>query len=110
MALTSGLLAPAGSSGGTQSNRADLSASVSGTTSTAEIDFSAYQYFAINANGDINIRFGPTGLPAATAADFRIPANSTYIYPVSKQNQAIRIYNPGGTSITYWIQPLVAQL
>lgn len=110
MALTSAILAPVGSSGGTQSNRADLSAAISGTTSTAEIAMGAYQYFVINASGDINVRFGPVGLPAATAADYRIPSGAQNLYPVSKQNPSIRIFNPGAGSVTYWIQFLSAQL
>lgn len=110
MAVFAALLAPAGSSTGTQSSRSDLTGTILTTASSAEILMGAYQYIAINANGDMNIRFGGTGLPAATASDFRIPANTIAVYPISKMNPAIRIFNPGGSTITYWIQFLVAQV
>lgn len=104
MAIFSSVLAPAGAG-------QDLTASIGTTTSSAEILLTAYQYFAICANQDINIRFGPTGVSAASASDFRIPANTIAIYPVSKQNPALRIFNPdASTSVTYWIQRLVAQV
>lgn len=88
------------------STTADLNGTVGGTSSSTEIVLGAYQLFAINANGDINIRFGNAGMPAAAATDFRIPNGVIATYQVPKQWDRFRIYNPGSGSITYWIQPL----
>lgn len=110
MALFDSVLAPVGASTGTQGTRSDQTGTVLTGASSAEILLGAYQSFAINANGDINIRFGGTGLPAATASDFRLPANIVAVYPVSKANPAIRIFNPTANTITWWIQPLTQNL
>lgn len=88
------------------STTADLNGTVTTVTSSAEIVLGRYQLFAINANGDFNIRFGNSGMPGAAATDFRIPANSMAVYQIPQQYDRFRIFNPGGTTITYWIQPL----
>jgi hypothetical protein len=90
-------------------NTADLSATLGGTTSTAELlAGQKNSLFAINANGDINIRFGNSGMPAAAATDYRIPSGVTAVYQLTAQHDRIRIFNPGAGSINYWIQPMVA--
>ena len=107
MATYTSIFVPVGGSTA-GSTTADLSGSISGTTSTSEIVLNRYSLFAINANGDLNIRCGNSGMPAATATDFRIPAGTTATYQVPEQWDRIRLYNAGGSSITYWIQPLRA--
>jgi hypothetical protein len=62
--------------------------------------------FALNATGDINIRCGNSGMPAAAATDFRIPAGTTVTYQVPSQWDRIRLFNPNAGSVTYYIQPL----
>jgi hypothetical protein len=90
------------------STTADLSGTISGTSSTGEIVLNRYTIFAVNATGDINIRCGNSGMPAAAATDFRIPAGVVATYAVPEQWDRIRLYNAAGTSVTYWIQPLRA--
>lgn len=90
------------------STTADLSATVAGTTSSAEILINKYQIFAINCAGDMNIRFGNVGMPAATAADFRIVGNATYVYQMTGHYDRIRLFNPNAGNVIYWIQPLAA--
>lgn len=105
MAIFSGIFIPVGGATA-NSATADQSAAVTGTTSTAEIVLGRYQLFAINASGDINIRFGNSGMPAAAATDFRIPSGVVATYQVPAQWDRLRIFNPSATSVTYWIQPL----
>ena len=105
MAIYTSIFSPVGGATA-NSNTADLSATLGGTTSTAEIVLNRYTLFAINATGDINIRCGNSGMPAAAATDFRIPAGTTATYAVPEQWDRIRLYNAGASSITYWIQPL----
>jgi hypothetical protein len=85
------------------STTADLSSTVLTVSSSAEIVLNRYSICAINANGDINIRRGSVGMPAAAATDFRLPANQTFTFQVPENWDRIRIYNPGGSTITYWI-------
>jgi hypothetical protein len=85
---------------------ADLSGTVTNGASSGEIILGRYQIFAINANGDINMRFGSSGMPAAAATDFRLPNGVVVTYQVPAQWDRMRIWNPGTGSITYWIQPM----
>lgn len=106
MATFAAIFVPAG---GASTSTADKTGTLTTVTSSAEIVFGRYQMFAINANGDINIRFGVAGMPAASTADFRIPSGVVATYQFS-QNDRIRIFNPTGGNVTYWIQPLQASL
>lgn len=105
MAIFASILSPVGGSTA-GSTTADLNASLATVTSTAEIVLGRYQLFAINASGDINIRFGNSGMPAAAATDYRIPANTIVTYQIPQNYDRLRIFNPTGSSINYWIQPL----
>ena len=107
MATFTSIFVPIGGST-TGSTTADISGSVSSTTSSSEILLGRYNLFALNANGDINIRFGASGMPNAVGTDFRVPADIVAVYRVPQQWDRMKIYNPGGSSITYWIQPLSA--
>lgn len=79
------------------------SASLSGTTSTAAIPITAQRQFAINATGDMTIRFtSSAGTTAAVAGDFRIPANQTFVFSVPSDITTMYLYNPGASSITYY--------
>lgn len=105
MAIYTSIFVPVGGSTA-GSTTADINGTVLAATSSAEIVLSRYQLFAINANGDINIRFGSAGMPAAAATDFRIPANVVATYQVPQQWDRFRLFNNGATTVTYWIQPL----
>jgi hypothetical protein len=105
MAIFTGIFVPVGGSTATSAT-ADLSSTITTSTSSAEIVLGRYSIFAINATGDINIRCGNSGMPAAAATDFRIPAGVVATYQVPQQWDRIRLYNAGGSTITYWIQPL----
>jgi hypothetical protein len=105
MAIFTSIFVPVGGST-TGSSTADVSGTLTATTSTGEIIVNRYSLFVINANGDINIRFGNSGMPAAAATDFRIPANTMAVYQVPAQWDRFRLYNAGASGLTYWIQPL----
>jgi len=105
MATFSSIFIPVGGST-SSSATADISASLAATTSTAEIVLNRYTIFAINATGDINIRFGNSGMPAAAATDFRIPNGVIATYQIPAQYDRIRLFNAGASSISYWIQPM----
>jgi hypothetical protein len=105
MAIFTSIFTPVGGST-SGSSTADISGTLTATTSSSEIVLGRYTLFAINANGDINIRCGNSGMPAAAATDFRIPGGIIATYQVPEQWDRIRIYNAASFGITYWIQPL----
>lgn len=109
MAVFTSILSPAGGSTASSAT-ADKNGSITTVTSTAEIVLGRYQLFAINATGDVNIRFGNAGMPAAAATDFRIPSGVVATYAMTNQYDRIRLFNNGASSITYWIQPLQQNL
>lgn len=105
MATFSSIFVPVGGSTASSAT-ADLSASITTLTSTGEIVLNRYTIFAINGNGDLNIRFGNAGMPAAAATDFRIPNGVVATYQIPAQYDRIRLYNATGGTVTYWIQPM----
>lgn len=82
----------------------DKTATIATVTSTAEIVFWNNAKIVLNATGDVNIRFGATGMGASSASFFRIPGGVVAEYDLGDHNDRIRLFNPGGSTITYWIQ------
>lgn len=110
MAIFTAILAPAGGGNTNASDRSDLTGTILTTAASAQIDLKAGMYIAFNANDDVHIRFGNGTVPTPTASDFRIPGNTMCIYPITLQNPSIKLYNPTASTVTYWIQPLSAQI
>ena len=96
MSLIGAILTPTGE---------DQSATLATVTATAELVLGGNgRVFSINATGDINIRVGNAGMGAPTAANYRIPANSVATFDLNVGADRIRIFNPTGGTITYYIQ------
>ena len=82
-------------------------ASLGTTTSSAEQVLGTNVVFAINADQDITIKFGVSGMGAAAATDFRIPQNQTYTFDTGYYIDRIRVFNMNGTTAAnVYIQPL----
>lgn len=77
-------------------------------TLSSEQVFGANEIFAINATGDMTIRFGPAGsVPAASAtAGFRIPSGTTMVFDVGRQWTSFKVFNTTAGNINVYIQPL----
>lgn len=107
MAKIAGIYVP---DGGGASSTADITAALATVTSSAEIVLGPNRIFNITATGALTIRFGVSGMPAASAADFQIPANTVMTFSLGPVggNDRIRVFNTTASSITYWIQPLHA--
>lgn len=77
-------------------------------TLSAEQVFGANEIFAINASGDITIRFGPAGsVPAASAtAGFRVPSGTTMVFDVGRQWTSFKVFNITAGNVNIYIQPL----
>jgi hypothetical protein len=84
----------------------DQSATLGATTSTAEIVLGANTKIAIIASGAFNIRFGNAGMGAASATNFQIPSSAIAEYDLGDHQDRLRIFNPGASTITYWITKL----
>jgi hypothetical protein len=80
---------------------------ISGLTSgasTVEQTLGWNTIFAINATQDITIKFGPPGFSAlASAADFRIPANSTMVWDNGTQYTSFKCFNLSGSVCNVYI-------
>lgn len=85
----------------------DSTGTVTAGVSSAEIDIAPNQIFYLIANGDLNIRFGSTGLTAATASNFYLPSKTGTRYDSGRTGMAMRLFNPTGSTVTWWIQTLV---
>ena len=84
----------------------DKNGTVSATSASAEIVYAPNTIVAVVADGDLNIAFGSSGMAAPTAANFKIGAGVTAVYDLGDHQDRFRIYNPGGSTLTYWIQRL----
>jgi hypothetical protein len=105
MSFRSVIFAPVGGGNTSASDRQDLTAQLATVTSSAAIPIN-FPAFNFRANVEMNIRFGSTGIPAAAATDFQVPANTIVTFAMTKQCNVIRIFNPTGGNGNYWIQPL----
>ena len=101
MATYSSVFVPQESGASTTS---DVSATLATVTASNEIVMGKNVIFAINATGDMNLIFGLSGVKTPTASNFRIPAGTIATYDLSDSSDRIRIFNPTGGNITYYIQ------
>lgn len=84
---------------------------ISGTQATgsahAAINLGKRRTFAINADQDIHVAFGPVGMPDADATSFRIPQNQTFVFDTGDDSGGyISIYNNTGSDAHYSIMYL----
>ena len=82
-------------------------AALAAVTSTAEILIGHNVLLAVNADQDITVRFGPTGMAAADTTDFRIPQNVTIVFDMGRGVDYIRLFNnAAATAANIWYLPL----
>jgi hypothetical protein len=99
LAVQSAILVPAG-------DAVIKIAALAATTSSAQQSLGTNRIFAINADQDITIRFGNTGMAAADNTFYRIPANQQTTLDTSDQFSFIRVFNLGASAANVWILPL----
>lgn len=99
MAVFSSILVPAGEA-------AVQVLALTATTSSAEIVLGTNRIFAINADQDITIKFGNTGMTVATGVEYRIPANQQTTFDTSDAYASIRVFNKGASAANIYIQKL----
>jgi hypothetical protein len=102
MAVISAVFAPA--------QEHAIVATLGATTSTAEIQdngvaFGPNVIVQINCTVDMSIRFGVAGsVAAASAADYRIPANTLFTFETNRQWPSFRLFNLTAGSGSFYIQ------
>lgn len=84
----------------------EATGTVNAGASSAEIPIGPNRVFAFICSGDCNVKFGATGVTAATGSNFKLPAGTIARYDTGSHVQSFRIFNPTGVTITYWIQYL----
>lgn len=98
MALMDAILSPA--------DDAVTKASPGAGASTAAISIGRDQVFAIHGSGALHIKFGTSGMGAAAATDFLLPASTVITYKMPRGATHIRCFNPGGAGIDIYVQVL----
>lgn len=101
----SAVLTPWSASGGVQDTT--KSAALASGSSTAEIVLGTNVTFTVWGTQQINVRFGPAGLSAATATDFGIPANTLVILDTGEEFKSIRVFNNGASAADIYVMRLV---
>lgn len=90
----------------TFSQEAPATATLGGTTASSEIIVGVDRQFAITATNAFCLVMGNSGMAAPSASNFEFPGSAVFTLSTSGGNDRIRIYNPGASAITYWVQPL----
>lgn len=80
-------------------------AALANGASTAEIILGPDCIFVINATKDMTIRFGTSGMPAAAATDYRVPANQQTTFYTSVFDR-IRVFNVDTAAGDVYVQKL----
>jgi hypothetical protein len=98
MATFSSIMAPASASGGINDN---TNVVLAAATSSAEVVVGFRQIMRIsNPNASAtNIRFGVSGMGAAVATDFSIPAQTAMDFDLGSEFDRIRLFNTPGVSV-----------
>ncbi len=83
-------------------SEADASGTIPTVSSLGGLALAKNRIFAVNGNQDLCIKFGVTGV-VATATNFRIPQGSTFTFDMGQANDHIDLFNPSGSTATYWV-------
>ena len=74
-------------------------AALGAATSSAEQAVCRNCIVAITATGAYHIRWGQTGMSAATADDFYVPSGVVFQWDASREWTFFRVFNPAGAAI-----------
>jgi len=86
--------------------RATKIAALAGSASSAEQLLGPRKLFLITGDGDFHLRFGQTGMDAATVADLLVPTDAGAVWDTGDEFTHIRVFNPGAGAINVYIMPL----
>lgn len=98
MATFASILAPASASGGVNDN---TNVVLAAATSSAEVVV-GFRYIIRVSNPNAsatNIKFGASGMAAAAATDFSIPAQTAMDFDMGEEFDRLRLFNTPGVSV-----------
>lgn len=87
----------------THSDAAPLTGSIAATTDSGALTLGINTVWALVATGDCHIRVGPSTVGASSTSYFYLPSKVIYTIAMNRNNDTLRLYNPGGSSINYYI-------
>ncbi len=73
-------------------------AALATTTASAEQVFGNNSIIAVNADQDITINWGQSGMAAPTTTDFRLPAGTTMLFDLGQAYDRFRVFNQSSTT------------
>lgn len=91
------------------SSEAATTGTLGATTASGAIVIGNDRKFIVSATGPFNMRIensASASKTAATASDFEFPGSAVYTLQTGPNEDSVYIFNPGASSITYWLQPL----
>lgn len=68
------------------------------TTASGEQVFGSNTLLAINADQDITIAWGTSGMAAPTTSDFRLPAGTTMTFDFGQAYDRLRVFNQSAST------------
>ena len=83
--------------------------SLNATTASSIITIGTDRKFVVTATGAFNLRMAnslTTSVTAAAATDFEFPGSAVFTLQTGPEQDSVYLFNPGASSITYWLQPL----
>lgn len=81
-------------------------ASLAASGTSAEVPVGINGLVRIVSNQGVNVRFGPAGTNAASAADLYIPANNPQIFDLAEQYASLCFFNSSAAAALIWITTL----
>lgn len=90
------------------SDEAPSTATISGTSASSLVTLGTNRKFAIVATGPFCLLIcnQNSTTHTATASNFEFPGSAVFTLETGNNADSLSIFNPGATSITYWVQPL----
>lgn len=92
----------------TFSDEAPTTATISGSSASSLITIGLDRKFAIVATNSFCLLIvnSNSATRTATASNFQFPGSAVFTLETGSNADSISIFNPNGTSITFWVQPL----
>jgi hypothetical protein len=98
MSYISAILSPSGSA-------TQKVAALATVTSSGELVFGNNVLVSINATKDITIAWGTSGMSAAAATDYRLPANTVLLFDLGQNYDRIRVFNLDASAVDVYAKP-----
>jgi hypothetical protein len=103
LATFAAFMAPGEGAGGSDGT---ITTAVSANASTAEIVIGFRYIFSIICDSDMHVKWGVSGMAAATASNFLIPAKMLVTMDMGESFDRVRVFTATGATGNIYILPL----